>query len=1448
MAPKNMAKKKQANNNPRKAFDKLEDTHPLLLLPVRLETRFEGRDLKVRIYPDQVHLDEHEDDLTANELRYGEMFWRRYLQSKNAAKKREIELWLAASIPGRRATWVARQTKPEVGPDGSPIFPKRKPRETATPTRAAALPRQFAVVGFCEGQQRFVHFGKVIPKHLAMSSELEDTVAWSEKEGVLPVDANFAWMIDYDEAVKVGMGLTIPLEQHLFTDVKKNGLTLIAVGVREELPKSGAATLESLLTAHLYTDGLEFIPQGTPTNNTDVTASGWTKDIDDVQAWFDRELNTEEINPEDSYNAARLSKALGLHNHTLLTKVLFAEQDEETTMGAMNTVMWPITWGHYLNNLLSSERGPSILPRPAIGAIKQFFINVVRGGATLPLVGIGAQPYGILPVRRTREGKDVSGDNHAIERVLLQFKKHWRDALTYVPRLDPVLGDAIGSDPKDDAVEVLGALPHPSRYVVRRLNYFGNSAYFPERGWRADEVHLQNWLNWYINRLPDLENVGEQLDLVEQWEQQIDELVTGSLRTEARELHEELFNRVKTHASRQGPIDQVAADYFTGVYAPARTPKNSKKEPGIIWSDFGFYAPPLQPGEDFPNVPEQEWTRPVIQINDPGEGDSAAAYLELLATQAGNANSNLAMPSGKPLLFQLINAVIGLIHQSNRKAYRNALRTLKKLAERDIEQLELRFNESLGLATHRLDAWFTGLARKRLEAMRLPEKAEEAVKGIQLGAFGWVQDLRPDPEGTQESQGYIHAPSLGHAATAAVLRAGWNAHGDQEPNSLMAVDLRSDRVRLGGWLLDGIRQGQTLGALLGYRFERDIREDGHAEFIDACRRAVLVSKDIETDPVGPVDGLELIDLYQGKGLYLKGYNKPLKPTVTAPVKLRPVKKALNNILYALDAVADVSIADSVHHILQGNVDRASATLDAITTGAVPPPELRSTATPRPGATVSHRVMILFTDGEQKPNQGTDIQQDLAHTNTSMDAWLSQVLGPIELVYCKVHLQQPNGQLTTETISMADLGVSATNIVLEAPAGTLAIQTAWGRRIANVVASKWPDVTGILQIEFAPQVDDAEVTFQEFAQLASALRSMLGRSRPLESADLDMPGLDETNPWDVQGIQIRIDNLLSAFDATTHELEQLLAAPETDDAIHIPALQNKMVTLANLGMKEALPTVPVVDEPGVDPIEEARLVANAARKRLLVVKERMAQWHNEDQDAEADQSPLNDAKHQYRRMRQVVDSLVGKNVPLLPNFLCTNEKRTAQAFSASNTLTDNDAAAATGWLGKVARVRKEIAGLEDVITLSELIQDKPVHAPLIGQLPDQDKWVATSAPEDRRKGHLCLWALDNGGIKNINMGKPVAGLMVDTWIEQIPAPDLMTGVAMHFDAPTSRPPQSMLLMVPPKGESWNFKLVLDTLVETLEAAQLRAVDPDILDIYGHHFPAIYAPTELDAIAP
>src|SRR5207237_5323910 len=118
--------------------------------------------------------------------------------------------------------------------------------------------------------------------------------------------------------------------------------------------------------------------------------------------------------------------------------------------------------------------------------------------------------------------------------------------------------------------------------------------------------------------------------------------------------------------------------------------------------------------------------------------------------------------------------------------------------------------------------------------------------------------------------GFTHTPSLAQAATVAVLRSGHLTHSNPTTTDLLAIDLSSERVRLASRLLDGVRQGQPLGALLGYRFERRLQEGRKAQFIAPFRElAPLVARKQEQhdQPAGkPVEAIAANNVVDGLAL------------------------------------------------------------------------------------------------------------------------------------------------------------------------------------------------------------------------------------------------------------------------------------------------------------------------------------------------------------------------------------------------------------------------------------------------------------------------------------------------------------------------------------------------------------------------------------------------------
>jgi hypothetical protein len=118
---------------------------------------------------------------------------------------------------------------------------------------------------------------------------------------------------------------------------------------------------------------------------------------------------------------------------------------------------------------------------------------------------------------------------------------------------------------------------------------------------------------------------------------------------------------------------------------------------------------------------------------------------------------------------------------------------------------------------------------------------------------------------------------------------------------------------------------------------------------------------------------------------------------------------------------------------------------------------------------------------------------------------------------------------------------------------------------------------------------------------------------------------------------------------------------------------------------------------------------------------------------------------------------------------------------------------------------------------------------------------------------------------LNLTQPLAGVLVDEWVEVIPSARETTAITFQHDAPDQRAPQVMLLAVPSSpGEPWTGAGLHRLLLDTLAQAQVRAIDAETLDTavlnpiagaqavgeLAHFLPALHFAVNVDgdAIAP
>src|SRR5512132_576530 len=153
---------------------------PLVLLPIRLETRFftlasGATELRVRVYPDKIHLDSHEKDLRPVEVQAGQRYWQQDWAAATDLDARATA-WrqLADNFGVARAAFVARSLTPTnpqdrtTVPPGVPQFPTVQiatiDNAWRTPACARLLPDRWIAILHSGTSPTVKVVGKDIPR------------------------------------------------------------------------------------------------------------------------------------------------------------------------------------------------------------------------------------------------------------------------------------------------------------------------------------------------------------------------------------------------------------------------------------------------------------------------------------------------------------------------------------------------------------------------------------------------------------------------------------------------------------------------------------------------------------------------------------------------------------------------------------------------------------------------------------------------------------------------------------------------------------------------------------------------------------------------------------------------------------------------------------------------------------------------------------------------------------------------------------------------------------------------------------------------------------------------------------------------------------------------------------------------------------------------------------
>ncbi len=1431
---------------------------PIVLLPVRLETRFVHRQfqdaegntftgvLKVRIYPDAIAADSHEPRLTENELAAGRDYWRQAW-----AEADEAEAWaaLVQETDAPRAAWIVKQTEPtnraadfptEPNGDGPPpAFPalETRPANWQFMPRSHVLPDRWMVIGYRQFQEvRRVH-SRVVREPLALTMSLAGDGEKPQLNSLtnlsngLEVDDEIFWTVNFEEALKVGMAVELPLTEE---DFDLGFEAVLAVGVKASLdPAQARARLGQLMDAHHYSSGWSFVPQGAATNNVS-DAPSWFPPVDPRgQTSFGVERGEPLVTGTQETDGVRFMRALGIPRQHA-AHIFGADRDEQRAAKAMAEALWPCTLGHFLEHMMHP-----VVDDKALELAKRYFVDQVRARGHYPAFRVGAVPYGFLPVSFI-DHWDPFDDPLGVEAHLVPFILRVRDLFFRYAASAPRINRSADAD--RDLLETLGMDASTREIWVRRVlgsdtqwNFVRFSGIDPSR---MDETRK-------VIAKSILEGLGH-----EQWDPKI--LYTNFSNPPHKFANGLVVNDPNQPLSETDSLDfnyirwiRTVDSVFT--LRDERFPEGLNDRPVSLLYFMLRHAGLQQTTRSLMDIlierglatRADQRERELIGIT-PDSRDAPTIWQRLETVVPG-------VTAGRPIAAILsmnpVEANLPPLGQLN--SFRSSLRVLEELPTAELERL---FTETLDVCSHRVDAWITSVVARRLEATRA-----QRPEGSHLAAYGWVENLKADIPGRgkvtevdgkrvlvrDDSGGYVYAPSMTHGAAAAVLLNGYLTR-QGEAKDRYAIDLSSARTRTALAVVDAVRNGQSLGAVLGYQFERGLHEVHPGveldRFIDDFRSAYPIARNQARDANIPAEQITARHVVDGLALRLSWRGEPgfeaipwasMNPSVD---QRKAIEGELKRLDETVDAVADFLLADSVFQIVSGKMDAAGASLKAVGEGARPP-EGDIAKVPRSGTSLSHRVAVIMGgDAIDLAALGwTGPHNARARAEPYLNGWVGRVLGRPDTVVCEVRFETG----AVHTVRLDQLALDPLDVL--AMAKTVAFggdDSELDRRIRYAVGSAEPAGTGF-NIRY--KVDGLVADQRSFAvllEVARALNELLGTARPLEPKDLippeqqaDLGSDDPAIAPDRRTVELqdRAGSAIQRFDAARTALngavDALNAVPvDRDASAELTSVRAALRTVATYGFAGAFPLT---------------FTGATSEMRSAIAGQATSVLRDVDQR----RRNAADAAEPVAQLK----AIFGREFVVLPRFKPARASELQAALNEQPQLGANPKNTMATWVAQTARVRKPLQLWRRVGQYATALAT-PLGTRRVVQLPfsPRARWVGL--PFDKQKDRPL-----RGRVSMIlyRAQAPAAnqawvGLLLDQWMESIPSPEEDVGVVFHHDTPGAQAPQAVLLAVPPTDiEQWNFDLLVNILRQTFFHAKVRGVDREDAEfLYGQLVPMIF----------
>ncbi|BCB78360.1 hypothetical protein GCM10022251_30550 [Phytohabitans flavus] len=527
----------------------------------------------------------------------------------------------------------------------------------------------------------------------------------------------------------------------------------------------------------------------------------------------------------------------------------------------------------------------------------------------------------------------------------------------------------------------------------------------------------------------------------------------------------------------------------------------------------------------------------------------------------------------------------------------------------------------------------------------------------------------------------------------------------------------------------------------------------------------------------------------------------LDPELALPVvsteEFGRLRSVLDRLEERVDAVADLVAAEGVHQLVQGNAVRAGASLAVAAEGRVPD-EFEVIRTPRPGHDAVHRVLSIW-DPARTPTW-TAFPGLAAQLDPLTAAWASRLLPDPETVRVRLRLVDADGADVAEPLTtyVAALDLDPLDWV-RAAASSAELHTRLDRLARAHWAAAGPVPAGRLVVQDPPP--GPEPTLSDLLVAATALGRLIAASRALAADDLRHPASATAEPPAPDAVGALVDRVLAA-ETWVADLVTSLDQPAREARL----LTARLLEAAALGVPEALPPTDPASARDMPLLRELAAAAAAGlRPRLAAIP-----FQNDPADPAGT----------LARARARAEELCGQRIPVLVPIAAPAGGLRDDLGQWPSRLQGAAPAAVRAWLADHALVRPAVRALLTVHDLAETLGTGEELDPRVAQLPHADPGIWIGGAATPSVGAVGFVVQSGYGTQLPNR---VAGLMVDSWNQAVPAAAHDSAVAFHYDQPDASPPQAILVAVhpDPQAPTWDLDTLVEVLTSTLAMARDRA---------------------------